>query len=420
MAERKFDYENVSIIYKNMQNIIGDSGNTDSIAGILHALNEEVHGKVNVCEEAVYGELGQQLLLDWENTSSNFDSFVTNFENWATLVAQSSGNYAQFENDIMKIKTENPLGATSNGIDKAYTTSGYYGKFSSDNFNTSAFLTDSFSAYDGLRYIDTNRVALEKERQTNAAISFGVQTVSTVLSVMSIKSAWSAAKGAAEVASSAGGASSAAASGSTATAAATAQNTTTRASAEQINNWISQMRNMNTVEQRSFVNGLVADGKITDVSDFYALFGGDKGLGKTVMGGGTPFRTIEKTLKSNAVPAVTSATTAATATEVTSSALLPKASELVSSLSDDVLAKIMGLSKEQLLLEAQSFGKTTKDIALEYFECNPEVLNKFVAATSSLKNSTPAFGAIGLSVLNSMSPESSSELIYTPNPYVSE
>lgn len=136
MAERKFDYENVGAVYKNMQNITGDESNADSIAGILHNIDEEFHNRVDVCEEAIFGDLGKQLLLDWDNTSSCFPNFVTNFSNWSTLIAQSAGNYAQFEQDIKGFNQDNPLGVTSGGITDAYTNTGFYRQYKNENYDS--------------------------------------------------------------------------------------------------------------------------------------------------------------------------------------------------------------------------------------------------------------------------------------------
>ena len=136
MAERKFDYENVATVYKNMQNITGDASNEDSIAGILHKINEEVHDSVNVCDEAVFGNLGKQLLLDWDNTSSNFDSFVESFNNWAALIAQSSGNYAEFEKKVAGLTKANPLGLTSNGKKKNYIEKSPYTDYTKENLES--------------------------------------------------------------------------------------------------------------------------------------------------------------------------------------------------------------------------------------------------------------------------------------------
>ena len=76
MAERKFDYQRISEIYKNMQQIVGNSTDADSIAGVLNTANKHVNENIDVRDMALYGDLGKQLLLDWENTSANFNNYI--------------------------------------------------------------------------------------------------------------------------------------------------------------------------------------------------------------------------------------------------------------------------------------------------------------------------------------------------------
>jgi len=140
MAERKFDYQAISEIYKKMQNITGDKSDPSSIAGILNQIDEDVHDKVGEVEQAVYGDLGKQLLLDWENTSASFPNFVSNFENWAALIAKSAGSYQEFEQKVNGLKTSNPLGmsaidASGNSMTTNYIDSSYYRQYSNDNID---------------------------------------------------------------------------------------------------------------------------------------------------------------------------------------------------------------------------------------------------------------------------------------------
>lgn len=183
MAERIFDYNNVSTVYQNMKKITGDAGDSESIAGILHKIDEEVHNKVDVCEEAIFGDLGKQMLLDWDNTSANFDNFVTNFSNWSTLIAQSAGNYSQFEQDIAGFKQANPLGVTSGGITDAYTNTGYYANsYSSDEIKE---LEDLAVFYDltGATYIDTGMVEFAKKNKIYRIATVALDLVGLIASV---------------------------------------------------------------------------------------------------------------------------------------------------------------------------------------------------------------------------------------------
>jgi hypothetical protein len=91
MAERKFDYNAVKDVYGGMKSI------NEQIKTLLTESDSEVKDKVSVVDEALYGDLGAQMLLNWENISSNFPSFMDNFDNWAALVSKASGNYQQFE-----------------------------------------------------------------------------------------------------------------------------------------------------------------------------------------------------------------------------------------------------------------------------------------------------------------------------------
>jgi len=184
MAERKFDYENVATVYKNMQNITGDASNEDSIAGILHKINEEVHDSVNVCDEAVFGNLGKQLLLDWDNTSSNFDSFVESFNNWAALIAQSSGNYAEFEKKVAGLTKANPLGLTSNGKKKNYIEKSPYTDYTKENLESTS---KELSPYSGSVYYETNSIEKEQERLKNDKSAFAWNAVGTGLTFFGLK-----------------------------------------------------------------------------------------------------------------------------------------------------------------------------------------------------------------------------------------
>lgn len=184
MAERKFDYANVSSIYKEMQNITGDSSSPESIAGILNDVNKEVENKVEVMDEAVFGDLGKQLQLDWDNTSSSFNEFINNFNNWSTLIAQSAGKYAEFEEKVNGLKIDNPLGMTSNGRTTAYTNTGYYANYTQEVYDYLSSLSGTMMNLTGAQYIDTNMVEREEQRKLSAGINFGLQTVSTVLSVI--------------------------------------------------------------------------------------------------------------------------------------------------------------------------------------------------------------------------------------------
>ena len=84
MAEKKFDYNNVATVYNSMKSI------NEDIKVLFTDGDKEVQNKVNVCDEAIFGDLGNQLLLSWDNISSNFPEFVDNFENWSDILNNST------------------------------------------------------------------------------------------------------------------------------------------------------------------------------------------------------------------------------------------------------------------------------------------------------------------------------------------
>lgn len=159
MAEKKrtFNYDAVSDVYNEIKRITTGS---DSIKTVLDNINRDYHNMVDVENEAVYGELGRQLLLDWDNTSSNFPNLVNNFENWSALIAKASGNYSEFENAIAGFKQDHMLGATSEaGRTTAYTNDGYYAN--SLDLDEIDFLSSKAHYYEltGSNYIDTGMVS---------------------------------------------------------------------------------------------------------------------------------------------------------------------------------------------------------------------------------------------------------------------
>lgn len=303
MAERKFDYTNVASVYQNMQ--------TDSqeIADILKNINKDVHEYVDVCDMALYGDLGKQLLLDWDNTSSNFDNFVTNFNNWSTVVAQVAGKYSDFENSVKELKGARPLGVTSGQnadgtyITQAYTETGVYSTYDQDLINTNAAYIGPFYAFNGTMYEDTNRVILEEQRKTNAKWAFAVNSVSTVLSiwggssaVKASNAAFSAAKGTEVLQIGSGQKPLALTDGSSTgnvitstggtvnnvsnvakTASAWADDGTIAAGKYAGKTWddlIAMRRNMTSEEMRTFTRELKADGVVNNYDDVARLFEG--------------------------------------------------------------------------------------------------------------------------------------------------
>ena len=182
MAERKFDYNNVSNVYNQMKSINSD------IKGLLENIDTEVEKNVNVEDEAIFGDLGAQLLLSWENISSDFPEFMDNFDNWAALVAKASGDYSQFERDIAGFKEANPLGVTSKGITQGQvSTSSYNNSYTPEQIAQ----LDSYARFyeqTGAEYIDTGMVAYAKKHKTMNIVTDVINVASIALSVFQLGS----------------------------------------------------------------------------------------------------------------------------------------------------------------------------------------------------------------------------------------
>lgn len=176
MATRTFNYNAIADDYQQMNTINGE------IADILTKIDKEVKDRVDVCDEAIYGDLGKQMLLDWDNTSANFDSFVNKFNNWSTLVTQAAGNYSQFESDISGFKQANPLGVTSGGITDAYTNTGYYSNTVSSDDIDALLAASQYYQLTGATYIDTGMVSYLKKSDIFEGIELALDAVTIVAS----------------------------------------------------------------------------------------------------------------------------------------------------------------------------------------------------------------------------------------------
>lgn len=191
MAERVFDYQNISQVYNNMQKITGNEGDPESIAGVLTKADKDYHDVVSVCDEALYGDLANQLMLDWENTASSFPNFVNNFNNWATLVAQSAGQYQQFEQDVQGFRSSNPLGSASNGLKSNYIdTSIYANALTGDQLDDLASYAQ-FHQLTGATYVDTGMVSYAKKKKVanivDTVLTVGAAAVTTFSAFKYIK-----------------------------------------------------------------------------------------------------------------------------------------------------------------------------------------------------------------------------------------
>ena len=100
----KFEYNDVSTVYSNIKS------KANTIKGDLETMNSNYESVVQVPGGAIYGSLGAQLLLNWDNVSSSFPSFMNNFDNWGALIAQSHGNYSELEGRVTGFRERNPFG----------------------------------------------------------------------------------------------------------------------------------------------------------------------------------------------------------------------------------------------------------------------------------------------------------------------
>ena len=187
MAERMFDYNSVGTVYNQMKSI------NDNIKNLLNDTNLEVQNRVDVCEEAIFGDLGNQLLLSWDNLSSDFPQFVDNFENWSALVAKASGDYSQFEADMAAFNNANPLGVYSAGATSgAVATSSYNDSLTTQEIADIDVAT-TFYEKTGATYIDTGMVEYAKQHKKNNIIGDVLNVASIALSAVQIGGAVKAA-----------------------------------------------------------------------------------------------------------------------------------------------------------------------------------------------------------------------------------
>ncbi len=180
----KFDYQQISSIYESMNNIIGDPSDPTTIAGLLKKIDDDYHEVVNgtAGEDylAIYGDLGGTLLDSWENTAATFPAFIENFSAWSTVVAQAAGNYADFETQVKGIRSDNPLGWNTGGIqDSRVATSTYASAYSHDELDQHAALRQFYDTV-GAYYVDTGMVSYAK----TAGFLNGLTDVLSVVSIV--------------------------------------------------------------------------------------------------------------------------------------------------------------------------------------------------------------------------------------------
>ena len=126
------------------------------------------------------------MLLNWENTSATFPSFVENFSAWTTAVAQTAGDYSTFESQVKGIRTDNPLGWNSGGITDSYVATSTYANALTheelDEYAASKAMYDLVGAY----YVDTGMESQLKKTTFWSAFGEVMSVVGIVARGMSI------------------------------------------------------------------------------------------------------------------------------------------------------------------------------------------------------------------------------------------
>ena len=164
----RFVYDEVEQAYAKVKDIIGDYNNRDSIAGALSEMNNNTKNYVQVCDAAIYGDLGNQLLLDWDNVCSNFGSFVSQFGDWANILTISGGEYQKFEQQVSGLKEANPLGLTSGGRTDNYVNTSFAAPFTAENFAKISDYDKSLYNLTGAKYTSANIVSnMYKDYKSN-------------------------------------------------------------------------------------------------------------------------------------------------------------------------------------------------------------------------------------------------------------
>ena len=187
MADVKFDYAGMAEKYKEFTTIVGSAGDSTSIAGILNDTNQDVTDYVDVLDQAIFGDLGKQLKMDWDNFSSDFPKFVEMFDSWAAYVSAAAGDYSKAEADIASFNKEHPLGfASPEGMTQGYVQTGFYSQaYSSEDIQA---LRDMAQFYEltGATYVDTGMVAFAKRNAWYNGITDTLSLAGAVLGGASI------------------------------------------------------------------------------------------------------------------------------------------------------------------------------------------------------------------------------------------
>lgn len=86
---------------------------SNDIAELFKEMQKTVEDSVGVEDGSIYGKAADQLILDWDNTSSDFSNFIEKFADWSKVVVSSKNKYEQFEAREKQFANDHPLGGSS-------------------------------------------------------------------------------------------------------------------------------------------------------------------------------------------------------------------------------------------------------------------------------------------------------------------
>jgi len=88
-----FDY---NAVYEDMKNV---ENKYNEISNCIKEINTEISEMIQKdCNSAIYGKLGKKIIKYWDENSSTFGDFHSNFESWSRGVIMAANNYKDYEN----------------------------------------------------------------------------------------------------------------------------------------------------------------------------------------------------------------------------------------------------------------------------------------------------------------------------------
>ncbi len=166
----KFDYEQIQGILTQMQDLAGDVGAADesTIAGNLAKIDksyQDIVGTMECGEDAcaIFGDVGSQLLLNWQNMSNTFPQFIDNFKAWSTYVAKAGEIYTQYETEAAKRFDQSDMGwAAPDGMVTSFVDMSVYDDAMDWEELVALGNQAKIHQLTNAKYVDTGMVAYEK------------------------------------------------------------------------------------------------------------------------------------------------------------------------------------------------------------------------------------------------------------------